>query len=52
MLNAVLALNELDTKVFDSPSPGAEPRVYDSHVVVPDAHLLFNGEFKRVGTTI
>ena len=50
MLNAVLALNELDTKVFDSPSPGAEPRVYDSHVVVPDAHLLFNGEFKRVGS--
>ncbi len=50
MLNAVLALNELDTEVFDSPSPGAEPRVYDSHVVVPDAHLLFNGEFKRVGS--
>jgi hypothetical protein len=51
MLNAVLALNELDTNVFDSPAPGAAPRVYGSHVTVPDAHLLFNGEFKRVGTS-
>jgi VCBS repeat-containing protein len=50
MLKALLALNELDAQVFDSPEPGAAPRVYDSHVVVPDAHLLFNGEFKRVGT--
>ncbi len=50
MLNAVLALNELDTKVFESPIPGEAPRVYDSHVTVPDAHLLFNGEFKRVGS--
>jgi VCBS repeat-containing protein len=50
MLNAVLALNELDTSVFGSPEPGAAPRVYDDHVTVPDAHLLFNGEFKRVGS--
>lgn len=51
MLNAVLALNELDTAVFDSPSLGAAPRIYDDFVTVPDAHLLFNGEFKRVGTS-
>ena len=50
MLNAVLALNELDTKVFDSPSPGEAPRIYADHVTVPDAHLLFNGEFQRVGS--
>ncbi|MGD9921003.1 MAG: FecR domain-containing protein, partial [Pseudorhodoplanes sp.] len=50
MLNAVLALNELDTHVFDSPSLGAAPRVYDDFITVPDAHLLFHGEFKRVGT--
>jgi VCBS repeat-containing protein len=50
MLNAVLALNELDTTVFDSPSLGASPRVDADYVTVPDAHLLFTGEFKRVGT--
>ncbi|WP_409721255.1 Ig-like domain-containing protein [Pseudorhodoplanes sp.] len=49
MLNAVLALNALDTQVFDSPGLGAGPRVYDDFVEVPDAHLLFNGEFQRVG---
>lgn len=51
MLNAVLALNQLDTDVFSSPASGEAPRVYDEHVTVPDAHLLFNGEFKRVGTS-
>lgn len=50
MLNAVLALNDLDTKVFDSPIPGEAPRIYDDHVTVPDAHLLFNGQFQRVGS--
>jgi len=51
MLNAVLALNELDTHVFNSPDPDAAPRVNEEHITVPDAHLLFNGEFKRVGTS-
>lgn len=50
MLNAVLALNDLDTKVFDSPIPGEAPRIYDDHVTIPDAHLLFNGQFQRVGS--
>lgn len=50
MLNAVLALNELDTRVFDSTSLGASPGAGTEYVTVPDAHLLFTGEFKRVGT--
>ncbi len=51
MLDAVLALNETDTKVFDFASPAASPHGTPSdHIVVPDAHLLFNGEFQRVGT--
>jgi VCBS repeat-containing protein len=51
MLNAVLALNELDTTILGSQEPSEAPRVHDDHVTVPDAHLLFNGEFKRVGTS-
>ncbi len=51
MLNAVLALNELDTSILGSQEPSEAPRVHDDHVTVPDAHLLFNGEFKRVGTS-
>lgn len=52
MLDAVLALNETDTQVFDFASQAAPPIDNPSgHIVVPDAHLLFNGEFKRVGTS-
>lgn len=51
MLDAVLALNETDTTVFDFAAQAAPPADSpDGHILVPDAHLLFNGEFKRVGT--
>ena len=51
MLDAVLALNALDTRVFDATAMSdiAHDNTAD-YVTVPDAHLLFSGEFKRVGT--
>jgi len=51
MLSALEALNESETKLFDSPDAGAVPRIYNDYITVPDAHLLFNGAFKRVGTS-
>jgi VCBS repeat-containing protein len=51
MLDAVLALNGLDTRVFDSAIADAPPNNSDDYITVPDAHLLFNGEFKRVGSS-
>jgi hypothetical protein len=51
MLDAVLTLNGLDTRVFDTATASATPSNSDDYITVPDAHLLFNGEFKRVGTT-
>ncbi|ARP99350.1 VCBS domain-containing protein [Pseudorhodoplanes sinuspersici] len=52
MLDAVLALNETDMQVFDFASQAAPPAGEPAgHITVPDAHLLFNGEFKRVGTS-
>ena len=39
---AALTLEELNAHEHDS--------VYVDYITVPDAHLLFNGEFKRVGT--
>lgn len=51
MLDAVLALNETDTKVFDFASQAAPPADEPAgHITVPNAHLLFNGDFQRVGT--
>ncbi len=52
MLDAVQALNGLDTRVFDAVQRclGAAGDASD-YITVPDAHLLFNGEFKRVGTS-
>jgi|GEM_PF-1600333 len=51
MLDAVLALNETDTQVFDFAAQAAPPADSPAgHILVPDAHLLFNGEFQRVGT--
>ena len=50
MLDAVLALNGLDTHVFDASNVVATPHEASDYITVPDAHLLFNGEFKRVGT--
>ena len=50
MLDAVLALNGLDTHVFDASDVVATPHEASDYITVPDAHLLFNGEFKRVGT--
>jgi VCBS repeat-containing protein len=42
----------LDTLVFDKASASAGPQADpDSYITVPDAHLLFSGDFKRVGTT-
>ena len=52
MLDTVQALNQLDTLVFDKASASAGPQADpDSYITVPDAHLLFSGDFKRVGTT-
>ncbi|MET0277218.1 MAG: VCBS domain-containing protein [Pseudorhodoplanes sp.] len=52
MLDAVLGLNKLDTLVFDGAGPSTAPLDPSlDHITVPDAHLLFNGEFKRVGTS-
>jgi VCBS repeat-containing protein len=52
MLESVLALNGLDTQVFNATGPSSAPQ-FDStdYITVPDAHLLFNGEFKRVGSS-
>jgi VCBS repeat-containing protein len=51
MLDAVQALNGLDTRVFDASSVAASAHDASDCITVPDAHLLFNGEFKRVGTS-
>jgi VCBS repeat-containing protein len=51
MLDAVQALNGLDTRVFDASSVVTAPHDTSDYITVPDAHLLFNGEFKRVGTS-
>ncbi len=51
MLDAVLALNGLDTRVFDTSSVDTMPHEASDSITVPDAHLLFTGEFKRVGTS-
>ncbi len=52
MLDAIIALNELDTRVFDNvTAPGVPQDDIAAYVTVPDAHLLFSGEFKRVGTS-
>lgn len=50
MLDAVLALNGLDTRVFDSVDTRSAQDNGADYITVPDAHLLFNGEFKRVGS--
>ena len=50
MRNALLALNELDTIVFDSAGRPDVSGGAQNYITVPDAHLLFHGEFKRVGT--
>ncbi len=50
MLDAVLAANETDRAsdfVTGAVSPGDGP----AHIAVPDAHLLFNGDFLRVGSS-
>lgn len=51
MLDAVQALNGLDTRMFDAVSVASPVDNAGDGIVVPDAHLLFSGEFKRVGTT-
>jgi VCBS repeat-containing protein len=43
-------LNASDIRLFDNVSAHTHGNAAD-YVTVPDAHLLFNGEFKRVGTT-
>jgi VCBS repeat-containing protein len=50
MLDAVSLLNASDIRLFDNVSAHTHGNAAD-YVTVPDAHLLFNGEFKRVGTT-
>jgi VCBS repeat-containing protein len=49
MLDALLDLKVSDADVA-SPSHDRAPQANDEYFSVPDAHLLFNGEFKRVGT--
>ncbi len=49
-MNATLILKELDSPVFRASDVVATPHDASDYITVPDAHLLFNGEFKRVGT--
>ena len=49
MLDAVLAANEIAAS--NSTSGAVRPGDAPAHIIVPDAHLLFNGEFTRVGTS-
>jgi VCBS repeat-containing protein len=54
MLDSVLALNALDTHVFDQASrsiPASEASADgNDFITVPDSHLLFNGSFQRIGS--
>ena len=45
----VQPLDGLDTRVFDTSSVDTMP--HEASDSIPDAHLLFTGEFKRVGTS-
>jgi len=52
MLDAVLALNGLDTHVFDASNVVATPHEASDYITVPDAHLLFNGNSSASAPTI